>query len=64
MKHLALLLLYSILMTNPSCSSKQPQIVAQETEQEKEFVIEDTILPVVIDYGLPDTVYASRQPHT
>ena len=44
-------------MAAPSCSLKQPQGVVEETET----VIADTIPPVVIDYGFPDTMFASAE---
>ena len=57
MRQLAFILLFSIIMAAPSCSLKQPQGVVEETET----VIADTIPPVVIDYGFPDTMYASAE---
>ncbi len=55
MRQLAFIFLFSIIMTNPSCTMEKPQVVVDETETE----IVDTIPPVVIDYGFPDTMYAS-----
>ena len=42
-------------MATPSCTMEQPQVVVEET------VVADTIPPVVIDYGFPDTMYASAE---
>lgn len=57
MKQLALVFLLSIIMASPSCTMEQPQAVVEETETE----ITDTIPPVIIDYGFPDTMYASAE---
>ena len=55
MKQLAFIFLFSIIMATPSCTMEQPQVVVEET------VVADTIPPVVIDYGFPDTMYASAE---
>ena len=57
MKQLAFVFLLSIIMASPSCTMEYPQVVVEETEVE----IADTIPPVVIDYGFPDTMFASAE---
>ena len=55
MKQIVLLFLFGALMTSPSCSMEQPQIVVEETE------VVDTIPLVVVDPGFPDTMFASAK---
>ena len=57
MKQLVFVFLLSIIMASPSCTMEHPQVVVEETEVE----IADTIPPVVIDYGFPDTMFASAE---
>ena len=57
MRQLAFIFLFSIIMAIPSCTMEQPQVAVEETEME----IVDTLPPVVIDYGFPDTMFASAE---
>ena len=57
MKQLAFIFLFSIVMASPSCTMEHPQVVVEETET----VVADTIPPVVIDYGFPDTMFVSAE---
>ena len=57
MKQLVFVFLLSIIMASPSCTMEHPQVVVEEREVE----IADTIPPVVIDYGFPDTMFASAE---
>ena len=57
MKPWLLFFLFSIIVAHLSCSSDQPRVVAEEAETQ----IVDTIPPVVVDFGFPDTMYASAE---
>lgn len=55
MKQLSFVFLFSVLMSAFSCSSVQPQVVDEEMEPGPT----DTIPPVVVEPGFPDTMFAS-----
>lgn len=57
MKLLSLLFLFGIFMASPSCSMEHLQAIVEEADT----LVIDSIPPIVVDIGFPDTIYASAE---